>query len=160
MSPEQKARVSIDTLLQQAGWHVCHMADANIHAAGGVALREFPLNTGYGFADYNPSFAIETFDIIVTDEAHRSIYNLWRQVQEYFDDHLIGFTSTPSKQTFSFFNQNLVIKCGHQQVEAGYSVGDRDRLTRKTRWKELDEDMAYDADALNRAVQPVAHGYD
>jgi type I restriction enzyme R subunit len=52
MSPEQKARVSIDALLQQAGWHVCHMADANIHAARGVALREFPLNTGYGFADY------------------------------------------------------------------------------------------------------------
>lgn len=55
MTPEQKARVSIDTLLQQAGWHVCDMAKANIHAARGVALREFPLNTGFGFADY-PSF--------------------------------------------------------------------------------------------------------
>ncbi|MDP3617871.1 MAG: DEAD/DEAH box helicase family protein, partial [Rhodoferax sp.] len=52
MTPEQKARVSIDALLQQAGWHVCDMNDANIHAARGVALREFPLNTGYGFADY------------------------------------------------------------------------------------------------------------
>lgn len=52
MTPEQKARVSIDVLLKQAGWHVCDMAHANIHAARGVALREFPLNTGYGFADY------------------------------------------------------------------------------------------------------------
>ena len=52
MTPEQKARVSIDTLLRQAGWHVCNMADANIHAARGVALREFPLNAGFGFADY------------------------------------------------------------------------------------------------------------
>ncbi len=52
MTPEQKARVSIDTLLQQAGWHVCDMASANIHAARGVALREFTLNTGFGFADY------------------------------------------------------------------------------------------------------------
>ena len=52
MTPEQKARVNIDALLQQAGWHVCHMNDANIHAARGVALREFPLNPGYGFADY------------------------------------------------------------------------------------------------------------
>lgn len=52
MTPEQKARVSIDALLKQAGWHVCSMADANIHASRGVALREFPLNTGYGFADY------------------------------------------------------------------------------------------------------------
>jgi type I restriction enzyme R subunit len=44
MAPEQKARVSIDTLLSAAGWHVCNVADANIHAATGVAIREFPLN--------------------------------------------------------------------------------------------------------------------
>jgi hypothetical protein len=37
MTPEAKARVSIDALLQQAGWHVCNMADANIHASTGVA---------------------------------------------------------------------------------------------------------------------------
>lgn len=47
MTPEQKARVSIDALLQQAGWHVCDVAPANIHAACGVAIREFPLNAGY-----------------------------------------------------------------------------------------------------------------
>ena len=56
MTPEAKARVSIDALLQQAGWHVCDMADANIHAGdgpvNGVAIREFPLNTGFGFADH------------------------------------------------------------------------------------------------------------
>ena len=127
---------------------------------------------------YNPHFPIETFDIIVTDEAHRSIYNLWRQVLEYFDAYLIGLTATPSKQTFGFFNQNLVMEYGHpqavadgvnvnydvyrirtqvseqgSQVEAGFSVGYRDRLTRKTRWEQLDEDLAYDADALDRAVQ-------
>lgn len=52
MTPEQKARVSIDALLTAAGWHVCNVADANIHAATGVAIREFPLNPGFGFADY------------------------------------------------------------------------------------------------------------
>ena len=52
MTPEQKARVSIDALLVQAGWHVCNVSSANIHAATGVAIREFPLNTGFGFADY------------------------------------------------------------------------------------------------------------
>ena len=52
MTPEQKARVSIDALLVQAGWHVCNVADANIHASIGVAIREFPLNSGFGFADY------------------------------------------------------------------------------------------------------------
>jgi type I restriction enzyme R subunit len=53
MTPEQKARVSIDALLVAAGWHVCNVSDANIHAATGVAIREFPLlNPGFGFADY------------------------------------------------------------------------------------------------------------
>ncbi len=52
MPPEQKARVSIDALLVAAGWHVCNVSDANIHASTGVAIREFPLNSGFGFADY------------------------------------------------------------------------------------------------------------
>jgi type I restriction enzyme, R subunit len=55
---------------------------------------------------YNPSLPIETFDFIVTDECHRSIYNLWGQVLEYFDSFIIGLTATPSKQTLGFFNQN------------------------------------------------------
>ena len=56
MMPEQKARVSIDALLVQAGRHVCNVADANIHAATGVAIREFPLKYGFGFADYESPF--------------------------------------------------------------------------------------------------------
>ena len=55
---------------------------------------------------------------MVTDEAHRSIYNLWRQVLEYFDAYLIGLTATPNKQTFGFFNQNLVMEYGHAQAVA------------------------------------------
>ena len=51
MTPEQKARVRIDLLLQHAGWHICNLLGANIDAASGVALREFPLNTGFGLAD-------------------------------------------------------------------------------------------------------------
>jgi type I restriction enzyme R subunit len=49
--PEQQARGNIDVLLEAAGWHVCDASAANIHAARGVAIREFPL-PGYGFADY------------------------------------------------------------------------------------------------------------
>ncbi len=45
---------------------------------------------------YNPKIPIETFDFIVVDECHRSIYNLWRQVLEYFDAFLIGLTATPT----------------------------------------------------------------
>jgi type I restriction enzyme R subunit len=68
--------------------------------------------------EYNPAIPIETFDIIVTDECHRSIYNLWAQVLEYFDAYLIGLTATPSKQTFGFFNQNLVMEYNHEMAVA------------------------------------------
>ena len=52
MSPEAKARENIDRLLQAAGWHVCDANAAYIHADRGVAIREFPLKAGHGFADY------------------------------------------------------------------------------------------------------------
>ena len=57
---------------------------------------------------YNPAVPIEKFDFIVTDECHRSIYNLWRQVLEYFDAFLLGLTATPAPQTIAYFHQNGV----------------------------------------------------
>lgn len=52
MSAEQAARQTIDKLLAQAGWAVQDFKQADIHAARGVAIREFVLNEGHGFADY------------------------------------------------------------------------------------------------------------
>ena len=128
---------------------------------------------------YNPAIPIETFDFIFVDECHRSIYTVWRQVLEYFDAFLVGLTATPSKQTFGFFQQNLVMEYRHAQavadrvnvdydvyrlrtriseagsvVEAGPGVmiGKLDKATRKQRWEALDEDLVYDADALDRRV--------
>lgn len=126
---------------------------------------------------YNPAIPIEHFDLIVVDECHRSIYTLWRQVLEYFDAFLVGLTATPSKQTFGFFQQNLVMEYGHEQavadgvnvdfdvyrirtriteqgstVEAGLWVDRRDRETRRKRWEKLDDDLVYDPGALDRDV--------
>ena len=126
---------------------------------------------------YNPKIPIETFDFIVTDECHRSIYHLWRQVLEYFDALIIGLTATPSKQTLGFFNQNLVTEYSHERavadgvnvgyevyriqteitergsrVESGYYIDKRDRLTRKTRWELLDEELEYSPNQLDRDV--------
>ena len=50
--PEERARAEIDRLLTAAGWLVRFMSEANIHAACGVAIREFPLKAGHGFADH------------------------------------------------------------------------------------------------------------
>ena len=52
MSAEQAARQTIDKLLTQAGLAVQDFKQADIHAARGVAIGEFVLNEGYGFADY------------------------------------------------------------------------------------------------------------
>ena len=127
--------------------------------------------------EYNRSFPIEEFDFIITDECHRSIYDLWRQVLEYFDAFLIGLTATPSRQTIGFFNQNLVMEYNHQQavvdgvnvpynvyrietriteegstIEAGMTVDRRDRRTRKVRWEELEEELPYTPGQLDRDV--------
>ena len=51
-NPEQKARKAIDEMLRQAGWVIQDVARVNLGAARGVAIREFPLKPGYGFADY------------------------------------------------------------------------------------------------------------
>ena len=57
---------------------------------------------------YNTKFPPEFFDFIIIDECHRSIYNLWRQVIEYFDAFLIGLTATPDERTYGFFHKNIV----------------------------------------------------
>ena len=102
---------------------------------------------------YNPAIPIESFDIVVTDEAHRSIYNLWRQVLEYFDAYLIGLTATPSKQTFGFFNQNLVMEYGHAQAVADCVNVNYDVYRIKT---EVSEQGAVGA-ARSRALLPSGY---
>lgn len=52
LTAEQQARVKIDQLLTAAGWTVQDFKAADIHAARGVAIREFVLDAGQGFADY------------------------------------------------------------------------------------------------------------
>lgn len=126
---------------------------------------------------YNPGIPIETFDFVITDECHRSIYHLWRQVLEYYDSFLIGLTATPSKQTLGFFNSNLVSEYSHEdavadgvnvgydvysiktqitqggsRVEAGFYVDKRDKQTRDVRWEKLDDDLTYQANELDRSV--------
>jgi type I restriction enzyme R subunit len=64
---------------------------------------------------YNPKVPIETFDLIVTDECHRSIYGSWRQVLEYFDGFILGLTATPSPNTLGFFNRNIVAEYPYER---------------------------------------------
>ena len=126
---------------------------------------------------YNPRIPIESFDFVIVDECHRSIYNLWKQVLEYFDAFLIGLTATPSKATLGFFDQNLVTEYPHVQavadgvnvgydiyriktrvseqgtkLDAGFDYQKRDRLTREKRWAVQDEEESFQKTQLDRSV--------
>ncbi len=126
---------------------------------------------------YNGKIPPEFFDFIIIDECHRSIYNLWRQVLEYFDAYLIGLTATPDNRTYGFFRKNVVSEYAHEQAVAdGVNVGNeiyvidterskyggqlkayqqvekRERLARRKRWEIQDKDVTYAAQELDRAV--------
>lgn len=125
---------------------------------------------------YNEKYPPEFFDCIIVDECHRSIYNVWNQVLEYFDAFIIGLTATPDKRTFAFFDQNVVSEYSREQaIIDGVNVGEdiflietdvtkngahimkqqieyRDRLTRAKRWKQMDEDLDYTASNMDRDV--------
>jgi type I restriction enzyme R subunit len=86
-----------------------------------------PIVNGEVEAVYSDRLPPETFDLIIVDECHRSIYGQWRKVLEYFDAQIIGLTATPTKQTLGFFQQNLVSEYTFQQsvadeVNVGFDV--------------------------------------
>jgi type I restriction enzyme R subunit len=126
---------------------------------------------------YNPAVPIEKFDFIVTDECHRSIYNLWRQVLEYFDASLIGLTATPAPQTIAYFHQNRVAEYNHERavtdgvnvgydvyriktkvteaggkVDKGFLIDHRSKASRKARQEVLADDLDYTPAGLDRSV--------
>jgi hypothetical protein len=51
-TPEDRAREQIDQALEQACWKVQDYKSAHLQAGRGVVLRNFPLVSGHGFADY------------------------------------------------------------------------------------------------------------
>jgi type I restriction enzyme R subunit len=128
-------------------------------------------------ATYSAALPPETFDLIIVDECHRSIYGLWRNVLEYFDAHVVGLTATPTKQTLGFFEQNLVSEYTYTQsvadgvnvdftvyriktqvteeggvIEAGEIIPAIDKRTREQRLEQLDQDLNYSPTDLDRAV--------
>lgn len=126
---------------------------------------------------YNPAIPIESFDLVITDECHRSIYGTWRQVLEYFDAFTVGLTATPSHHTLAYFGNNLVAQYPYERsvvdgvnvgfevfrirteigesgstVKSGYDLPVRDKRTRRERYETLTEDFSYAPDAIDRTV--------
>ncbi|MFY7938320.1 MAG: DEAD/DEAH box helicase family protein [Flavobacterium sp.] len=126
---------------------------------------------------YSEKLPIEFFDYIVIDECHRSIYNLWKQVLDYFDAFQVGLTATPDNRTFGYFNQNIVSDYGYEKavvdgvlvpynvysietqitkdgaaIKMGEMVDKRERLTRKKFWESVDEDVEYTVKQLDKDI--------
>lgn len=124
--------------------------------------------------EYNPKIPISMFDVIIIDECHRSIYNLWKQVLDYFDAFLIGLTATPSKSTIAFFKKNLVMEYTHEEavthninvdftvydirtritkdgstIPKGEVVQKRDKRTRRKKWEQLDDEVKYTSEQVD-----------
>ncbi len=126
---------------------------------------------------YSEKVPMEFFDFVVIDECHRSIYNLWKQVLDYFDVFQIGLTATPDNRTYGYFNQNVVSNYGYSEavidgVLVPYNVftiqtqitksgakimldefvSKRERLTRKQIWEAVDEDIEYAGKQLDKDI--------
>ncbi len=89
------------------------------------------------------------FDLLICDEAHRSIYNKYRDIFNYFDAPLVGLTATPKdeidKNTYEIFElQNGVPTYGYelsQAVKDGYLV---DFMSVESRFKFIEQGITYD----------------
>ncbi len=126
---------------------------------------------------YNQKVPMEFFDFIVIDECHQSIYNVWKQVLDYFDAFQIGLTATPDNRTFGYFNKNIVSDYGFQQavedgvlvpynvfqiqtkitkdgakISLGEYIDRREKLTRKKFWNQLDEEVEYSSKQVDDKV--------
>lgn len=125
---------------------------------------------------YNEKYPPEFFDCIIVDECHRSIYNVWNQVLEYFDAFIVGLTATPDNRTFAYFDQNIVSEYSREQaIMDNVNVGEdiflietdvskngahimkqliesRNRMSREKRWEQLDEDVNYKPTQLDRDI--------
>ena len=94
-------------------------------------------------------FTCGHFDLVICDEAHRSIYNKYRDIFKYFDAPLVGLTATPKdeidKNTYNIFElENGVPTYGYdlaQAVKDGYLV---DFLSVETSLKFIEQGIVYD----------------
>ena len=94
-------------------------------------------------------FTCGHFDLIICDEAHRSIYNKYRDIFNYFDAPLIGLTATPKdeidKNTYNVFElDNGVPTYGYdlaQAVKDGYLV---DYVSVESKLKFIEQGIVYD----------------
>ncbi|MFD4635570.1 DEAD/DEAH box helicase family protein [Streptomyces sp. NPDC058284] len=117
---------------------------------------------------YSEALPPDSFDLVVVDDCHHSVYGRGRALLEYFDAPVVGFTATPVAPVFGFFNANLVSEYPFEQaiadglvvdyslyqtrfepsgsvvlVPLGEDIAAEAKRPRRTQYEQLDEDLAY-----------------
>ncbi len=113
-----------------------HLPDANAvnlvtekTAEGRVYVSTYPTMMGLinetdsGVRRFGPGY----FDLVIIDEAHRSVYQKYRSIFTYFDSLLVGLTATPrneiDRNTYSLFNLEDGVPTDHYDLEEAVNEG-------------------------------------
>ncbi len=183
--------IALADLLMRANWakRILFLADrkalvrqaanafkAHLPSVATVNLLEDPLQEGRVYISTYPTmmglideaddegrrFGVGHFDLIVIDEAHRSVYRKYRAIFEYFDSLLVGLTATPKgevdRDTYRLFDLQTGVPTDayslDEAVKDGFLVPPKavslttDFLDRGIRYDQLTEDEKEAWDAL------------
>lgn len=173
---DPQAQVEISTIQRVYG--VLTNDEVTEEIDEGSSFEREPADAAPVTVGLNPSLLPDHFDLIIVDECHRSIYNKWRSVLEYFDAFLVGLTATSNAATYGFFEQNVVSEYTHDDavrdgvnvpyrvfriktrigegggaLESGYTnYLHRHRKTRAERWGAVDDATPYSRTDLDRSI--------
>ncbi|RBP62779.1 type I restriction enzyme R subunit [Brevibacterium sanguinis] len=149
--------------------HLPHVTTVNLledskkeRAAGRIFTSTYPTMMGLIDNGDDTMFGPGYFDLVIIDEAHRSVYQKYRAIFDWFDSLLLGLTATPKdeidKNTFSLFNIEDGVPTGaytlEDAIEDGYLVPPREFnlgtkfLDEGIHYDELDEEERSNWDAL------------
>ena len=106
-APEAAARQLIDRALTESGWAVLDIADTNLGASRGVAIRKFPLTTGYGFADYVLFVDGRAAGVIEAKKAGTTLTGVELRAARYSDGFPDAFPAHPRPLPFLYQSTGL-----------------------------------------------------
>ncbi|WP_125610524.1 DEAD/DEAH box helicase family protein [Specibacter cremeus] len=108
-------------------------AESRIHVATYPTIMNLIQQQGSGTKEHNRPFGVGYYDLVIVDEAHRSIYQKYRTIFDYFDALLVGLTATPQaevdRNTYALFDiEDNVPTFAYEldeAIDAGYLVPPR-----------------------------------
>ncbi len=108
--PEAEARVEIDGALEAAGWVVQDREDMNLSVARGVAVREFKLKSGHGFADYLLFVDGKAVGVLEAKQAGNTLIGVEPQLTKYASGLPAGLNPPIEPLPFLYLSTGKITK--------------------------------------------------